>query len=179
MKTDFLKNLGLNDEAISQIMAENGKDVNAEKEKITNLQKRYDDLETKFSTLKKSNDNVDDLKKKIEDFEKADRERKENEEKAQKESALKERFKIAVGDKKFLNDFTEKGILDEWKKALEDEKNAGKSDSDIYSELTKDREGIFKSENPSVDIPPKNPSTNREEIDDAEIRKIMGLPPKE
>ena len=37
MKTDFLKGLGLEQDAIDKIMAENGKDIAAEKAKTTKV----------------------------------------------------------------------------------------------------------------------------------------------
>lgn len=60
MKTEFLKGLGLDDEIVKKILAENGKDVEAEKTKTADIQAKYDTekqtrktLESKVSKLEK------------------------------------------------------------------------------------------------------------------------------
>lgn len=51
MKTDFLKTLGITEQAIiDQIMAENGRDVNAVKGELATLQTKVDDLEKDIKT---------------------------------------------------------------------------------------------------------------------------------
>lgn len=63
MKTEFLKGLGLEQAVIDQIMAENGKDVNAEKEKTKAAQEQLTELKGKLKEF----DGVDiaDLKGKV------------------------------------------------------------------------------------------------------------------
>lgn len=57
MKTEFLKELGLNDEQINAIMAENGKDIKREQDKISRIEAERDNyrsqLETAQEALKK------------------------------------------------------------------------------------------------------------------------------
>lgn len=60
MKTEFLKSLGLNDEQIKSIMAENGKDVEAEKEKSKAISTELENTKTQ---LTESNKTITDLKK--------------------------------------------------------------------------------------------------------------------
>lgn len=115
---------------------------------IANLEKQVEELkEADPEALQKK---IDELQKNIDDRKKAD-------EDAEKESRLSERFNAATGDKKFINDFTKNGVLGEFKKALDNEENKGKSDKEIYEDLVKDRDGIFQNPNNSVDIPPSNP----------------------
>ena len=64
---------------------------------------------------------------------------------------LVERFKAANGEKKFLNDLTEKGVCESFLAALADEANKGKSDADVLSALTQDK-GYYASQNPPGDI---------------------------
>lgn len=64
---------------------------------------------------------------------------------------LVERFKAANGEKKFLNDLTEKGVCDSFLSALSDEANKGKSDADILATLTQDK-GYYQSQNPPGNI---------------------------
>lgn len=60
MKTEFLKSLGLNEEQIKSIMAENGKDIEAEKEKTKAVSTELDSTKTQ---LAESNKTIADLKK--------------------------------------------------------------------------------------------------------------------
>lgn len=53
MKTEFLKELGLNEEQVKAVMAENGKDIEAEKTKAGEAQKQ---LETANNTIKELQD---------------------------------------------------------------------------------------------------------------------------
>lgn len=77
MKTEFLKNLGITEQSvIDQIMAENGRDVNAAKGDLTTLQTRVADLEkdikakdTTISTLQTKADSVDGLNQRISQLE--------------------------------------------------------------------------------------------------------------
>lgn len=60
MKTDFLKGLGLEQDVIDKIMAENGKDIAAEKAKTTKVEGERDNyksqLETAMESLEKFKD---------------------------------------------------------------------------------------------------------------------------
>lgn len=153
MKTEFLKGLGLEDEVIAKIMAENGKDIEKEKAKVTELNgkletanKKVSEYETTIDDLKKSAAGNEDFKKKFEELEqkiadeKAEAERKEQE--AKEEAALSERFKTVVGENKWRDELTEKAVYSEFKNSLKDEANKGKGDKDILDALTKDK-GYF------------------------------------
>lgn len=180
MKTEFLKELGISDEQIKAIMAENGKDVQAEKNKTAAAEEKLNKATETIGTLEHDLQDMqkkdpDGLQKKITELQKVIDDRKAEDEKAILEKNLSERFEKAVGDGKFVNDITKNGIFSEFKDALSDVNNKGKSDSDIYAALTKDRAGIFASQNPEVDVPGTGGSM--EEIDENEIRSVMGLPP--
>lgn len=76
MKTDFLKGLGLTEEQIKSVMAENGKDVNAEKEKTTKAETDLTNANTQLKTatdtiteLKKNNTGNEDLQAKVTKYE--------------------------------------------------------------------------------------------------------------
>lgn len=49
MKTEFLKELGLEDEVINKIMAENGKDITKEKKKTDKLKTELDGVKTQLT----------------------------------------------------------------------------------------------------------------------------------
>lgn len=60
MKTDFLKGLGLEQEAIDKIMAENGKDIAAEKAKTTKAEGERDRYKEQLDTATESLDKFKD-----------------------------------------------------------------------------------------------------------------------
>ena len=51
MKTEFLKNLGLEQDAIDKIMAENGKDIAAEQAKTAKAESERDNYKDQFETV--------------------------------------------------------------------------------------------------------------------------------
>ena len=73
MKTDFLKNLGITEQSIiDQIMAENGRDVNAVRDEMATYKSQVTDLKNQLSakdnaitTLKAKADSVDGLNEQI------------------------------------------------------------------------------------------------------------------
>ena len=74
MKREFLKELGLSDEQIDKIMAENGKDIQAEQDKITAKQSEVDKLSAQLSDANEQakafrDMNVDEIKTKAKEFE--------------------------------------------------------------------------------------------------------------
>ena len=150
----------LSKEEIKSIMAEHGKTVKTETEKIeakykdevSSRDKTITDLKTQIDNAPKS-DEVDKLKQTIADYEKADNERKEAEKKAKKDETLLKNINEAIGDKKFVNEYTKNSIVNEIKTALENEANAGKSAKDLFESLTKDKQGIFESSNQFKNMP--------------------------
>lgn len=184
MKREFLKNLGLEEEAIEKIMTEYGKSISNEKAKIDDLTSKLEanstkisEYEAKVANLEKvSNDSakvqeeLDNLKKSI----------AENEAKAKakaEDEALTKNITSAFGDKKFVNDYTKNAIISDIKVALKDSNNAGKSAKDLFEELTKDKDGIFSNPNPGVSTPATgdvNTGLGKENHD----RELLGLEPK-
>ena len=179
MNRDFLKSLGVPDEAIDQIMAEYGRNIQAEKANAESITAELETYKTKVADLEKragSNDTVrkelDDLKAKIE------AERQEAEAKAN-EARLNDTIRAALPkDRKFVNEYTEREILSQIKAELAKPENTGRGVGEILAELTKDKAGIFANPNPTVpDMPGFNP-TAPEVVDEDKIRRVMGLPLK-
>jgi len=76
MKREFLKGLGLDDEAIEKVMAEHGKSVNAEKAKVQDLttqaealQQQLTDRDKDLKQLQKEAGDNEELKQKYADLE--------------------------------------------------------------------------------------------------------------
>ncbi len=63
---------------------------------------------------------------------------------------MSKRMTTVMGGREFVNEYTMNGVLSDFQAALNDPANQGKKDDEIFSALTKDREGIFKSMHPPV-----------------------------
>ena len=142
----------LSKQQIKDIIAENGKTVNTETEKVKNEYKTtIDDLKSQLEKAPKS-DEIENLKTRIADFEKKETERKEQEEKAKTEKILNENILNVFGDKKFSSEYAKQGLLNDIKLELGKEENKGKGIKDIFEELTKGRTDIFANPNQVQDM---------------------------
>ena len=184
MKRDEIKTLipEITDEQLNEVMRINGEDINKAKgdtKKLEgDLETARNDLKTAQDTIKTLEENKGDLEKvqkELDTYKDAEKKRKEAEDVAAAHKAISDRFDGCVGDKKFINDFTREGVLNEFKAALEAEENKGKGDSEIYEALTKDREGIFSSPNTISNMSGMGGDVHM--TDDNAARAVMGLPP--
>ena len=164
---DFLENLEigenkvkLSQEEIKFILAEHGKSVKTETEKVeNNMRKENEDLKATIDDLKEQiskapkSDEIESLKSKIADYETKEKERKEEENKKIFEENLNKNVLEAIGDKEFVNERTKNAIINEVKTALQDKANVGKSAKDIFESITKDSTDIFKNKNELKDMP--------------------------
>ncbi|OON96003.1 MAG: hypothetical protein ATN36_06570 [Epulopiscium sp. Nele67-Bin005] len=103
-----------------------------ESDKSTELQQKLDELNAK---IKADND----------ERAKIEAENKINEE-------LTTRFKAVLKDKKPVNDLTENALLDKFKALVSDKESVGKSDTDLFDSLTKDK-GYFVPNNQNISTP--------------------------
>lgn len=142
---EFLRGLDLEDEMVDTIMAEYGKLVTKDKEELASLK-------GEIISLKETSRNAIDLKDKYEELTKQIE--KDNAEKKAKaeEDVLTKNINEAIADKKFVNDYTKDSIVNELKSALKNEANVGKSASELFAEITKDKEGLYANPNQLVDM---------------------------
>ena len=164
---DFLENLEigehkvkLSQEEIKSILAEHGKSVKTETEKVeNNMRKENEDLKATIDDLKEQvnkapkSDEIESLKSKIAEYETKEKERKEEEDKKIFEENLNKNVLEAIGDAEFVNERTKNAIINEVKTALQDKANVGKSAKDIFETITKDSTDIFKNKNELKDMP--------------------------
>ena len=115
---DFLENLEigenkvkLSQEEIKSILAEHGKSVKTETEKVeNNMRKENEDLKATIDDLKEQiskapkSDEIESLKSKIADYETKEKERKEEEDKKIFEENLNKNVLEAIGDAEFVNE---------------------------------------------------------------------------
>ena len=123
MKRDEIKTLipEITDEQLNEVMRINGEDINKAKGDTRKLEEdlktAQTDLKTAQDTIKTLEENKGDLEKvqaELDTYKDAEKKRKEAEDAAAAHKAISERFDGCVGDKKFINDFTREGVLNEF-----------------------------------------------------------------
>jgi chromosome segregation ATPase len=189
MKREEIKQIfpDATDDQLKAVMDLNGNDVEKIKSKVTALEadieekkKDLEKLNTEYKTLKDTNATADDYKAKYEAIV------AENEAKAAKAEAdriakekadsVTNRFNAVLGEKKFSHDAIRESYAKKFGEALEDKAYEGKSDADIFHELTKDDAQAFT----GVTVTRLSGGNNKttDDLDDSKIRAIMGLPTK-
>lgn len=129
--------------------------------------------------LQESMGDVDGMKAKLEEYQKADEARQKAEQEAAAHAALVERFGKVKGDREFSSKFAEAGLLDEFNKAINDPANTGKGDKELFDALTKDAAGLFKNpQQEPVKVPGVTGSWADADNNERMMRKVMGLPPE-
>lgn len=106
MKREFLEGMGFEKDAIDKIMAEHGKTVESQKNKVTDLtasledvKKQLDQRDKDLKELKKQAEGNEDLKKKLDDLETQYKTDKEAYENKIKETQLSSALKLALAGK--------------------------------------------------------------------------------
>jgi hypothetical protein len=172
---DYLENLEIGEdklklskEDIKGILAESGKVVTVETEKLKDEYKStIDDLKKKIENSPKSEE-LENLKQTIADMEAKEQKRIEDEKAKREDEILTKNIIEAFGDKKFINEYTKNAIINDIKAGLKDENNGGKSAKDLFEEYTKDKSDIFA--NPNTLIPDmegmgdSEENTNKKEV---------------
>lgn len=182
MQREFLEGLKLEKSVIDQIMAENGKDIEREKQKTLAAQEAAKGAEAQ---LKKANEKIESFK----DYDqaKADVEKYKAEAEAiKKESAAKiaslersAQVKDFLSGKTFVNDITRDALAAKLTEQLGSEEAKGKSLGDLFTALTKDKKNILvdkEAPTPPVQGDMKGGSPAADER--AVARAVMGLPPE-
>lgn len=141
-------------------------DYNKQKTKLDTLNENLKNANDKISelgeTLKSyegTDKTITDLKAQVADFEQKEQDRI-NAEKLEKEDAeLTAKIRNEIGEVEFVNQYTEESIYNSIKQGLKADTTKGAKQ--IFDELTKDKEGIFKNPQTSVKLP-KSGSENKE-----------------
>ena len=165
---DFLSNLEIGEnkiklskEEIKAILAEHGKSVKTETEKVES--KYEEDIEKYKTTIDDlkgqiekapSSEEMENLKQKITDFEAKETARIEQEKASKAEQTLNNNILAVFGDRKFSSEYAKNGLLSDIKAEMKKEENQGKGIKDIFEELTKDKTGIFENPNQFQDMTP-------------------------
>jgi hypothetical protein len=144
--------LKLSKEDIKGILAESGKIVTTETDKVKDeYKKTIDDLKKQVENAPSSTE-IENLKNTIADMEAKEEQRKAEEKAKKEDEALTNNIISAFGDKQFINEYTKNAIISDIKKGLKDESNSGKSAKDLFEEITKDKSDIFANPNKVPDM---------------------------
>ena len=160
---DFLENLEIGEgenkiklskEDIKAIMKKHGETIKVETEKIEskyksdidNYKTTIDGLKDQISKAPKS-DEIENLNKKIAEYEKQEADRIAKEQADKEEQALNNNILNVFGDKKFTSDYAKNGLMNDIKSELKKDENKGLGIQEIFDKLTKDSEGIFANPN--------------------------------
>ena len=180
MKRKFLEDLGLEEEVVNKIMAENGKDLTELKSKVDDLNEQ---IAVKETTIKQKNDKIIELEKvDIEAIKKQAREEgfaegsKEIEDfkrqnaidKVYNEEFEVEGKKYKVKDKKGLQ-----GYLDNEKIKYENDQISGLVEQ--FSEIVKTSPYLFETDTKNPQFADTTPGTNPDKDDENALRQAMGL----
>lgn len=143
---------------LRKAVAEHYKTINEVNKKVEKYEEQLNTASNTITDLKGKLQNaekvdVEALQKQIADYEQAEQKRKDDEAVAKANEALRGRFAPLKGEHKFINEYTENAMFDEFKTALSLDENKGKSDSDIYATITKDK-NIYENPNQRLVIPP-------------------------
>lgn len=161
MKTEFLKKLGIDEGVIAHIMAENGRDIQREKERTQAAADSLEEAQAKIAALQERISAFDGDKAAIETLTAENGALKEtiakrDAEEAHKQQidALRSQFDDASQGRKFLNSYTEAAIFEQFKAAMNEGEREAKA---VFEAITGGVEGIFQSQNPPAEIPGVNP----------------------
>jgi len=158
---DFLENLEIGEnkiklskEEIKAIMKEHGKTITTETKKIED--KYLGDIEEYKNTINElkeqiskapKTDEIENLNKKIADYEQKEANRIAKEEAEKEEQLLTNNILNVFGDKKFTSEYAKNGLLNDIKLELKKDENKGLGIQEIFDNLTKDRTDIFMNPN--------------------------------
>lgn len=158
MKREELKAIieGITDEQLEKILNINSTDVDKMKGKlqpeIDALKQQVSDAKETITTLEASKGDSAALQAELEKYRQAEQQRQKDEQAAAERAKMLERFKAAKGEKEFSSEYAEKGVMEAFSQALNDPANEGKGDAELFAALTKDKDGVFKSAHPPVNM---------------------------
>lgn len=187
MKREEIKAIFENatDEQLDKIMALNGADIEKGKNKAAALEaelnekkQAFETLNSEMEALKESNATAEDYKAKFEQLqtEIAEKDKQAEADRRIKEKAewIENRFTAVLGDKKFNHEAIKADYLKKFGEALENKDFTGKSDSEIFHELTKDDSAAFQNVT-AIHLAGGQQHGNESAVDTARIKSIMGI----
>ena len=120
-----------------------GKD-NEQKEEIESLKRQLAEKDETSANLEKAKGDADSMQKELDRYKQAEADREKAETEAQMDAILTQTAESALEGREFVNDYTRNYFLGELKKAIQDPANKGKKPADLFADMTKDVDGVFK-----------------------------------
>jgi predicted ATP-dependent protease len=177
MDREFLKTLGIADEATDKIMSEYGKALQAEKDRTKAVSAELETYKTKVTELEKTAGDNADVKKQLDDLKAQIAEEKRIADEKAADEALTATIRGAFPkDRKFVNSFTEDAYISQIKAEMGKPENKGKGVAEIFTALTKDKADIFANPNTVGGNMGGFGGADITDVDNAKMRRIMGLP---
>ncbi|EKB3549501.1 phage scaffolding protein [Listeria monocytogenes] len=128
MQREYLKGLGLEDEVINKVMAENGKDITAAKQQLSEVEAERDGLKSQLTQrdkdiddLKKDSGTSEELKKQIEDLQQKNKDLESDYQSEIAETKKNSAIELALASAKAKNSKAVRALLDNDKLELTDE----------------------------------------------------------
>lgn len=182
MKREFLESLKLEAAVIDQIMAENGKDIEREKQKTLTAQEEAAATKAQLEKANKTLEGFKDYDQTKADVEKYKAEAETTKKEAAAKIASLERtaqVKDFLSGKKFVNDITRDALAAKLTEQLGSEEAKGKSLDDLFTTLTKDQKNILADDaSPAPPVQGSMKGTSHAADERAAARAVMGLPPE-
>ena len=147
MKRDEIKAIfpDATDDQITTLLNKHGAELEGWKTQYNTANDALTELQNKG--------NIDDVRAELETYKNKVADYEAATAKAAQEAELAKRFASAHGGKKFVNSYTEEGLLGAFKAEIAKPENQGKADADIYSAITKDRTDLYLNERQNPDVP--------------------------
>ena len=120
-----------------------GKDKE-QKEEIEFLKRQLAEKDETISNLEKAKGDSAAVQAELEKYKQAEAERAKQEKEAQMDAILTQTAESALEGREFVNEYTRAHFLGELKKAIQDPANKGKKPADLFADMTKDVDGIFR-----------------------------------
>ena len=183
MKRKFLEDLGLEDEVVNKIMAENGKDLTELKAKVDDLTEQ---INVKDETLRKKNEKITELEKvdieaiKKEQFDLGKAEGSKEVEDFKRQNAIdkvySEEFEVDGKKYKVKDSKALQGYLDNEKIKYENDQVTGLVEQ--FSQIVKTSPYLFDTDTKNPQFADTTPGTNSNKDNENSLRLAMGLEPK-
>lgn len=122
---------------------EKGKD-DKQKKDIEFLKQQIAEKDETIANLEKAKGDADSMQKELDRYKQAEADREKAEKEAQMDAILTQTAESALEGREFVNDYTRTYFLGELKKAIQDPANKGKKPADLFADMTKDVDGVFK-----------------------------------
>lgn len=120
-----------------------GKDKE-QKEEIEFLKRQLAEKDETISNLEKAKGDSAAVQAELEKYKQAEAEQAKQEKEAQMDAILTQTAESALEGREFVNEYTRAHFLGELKKAIQDPANKGKKPADLFADMTKDVDGIFR-----------------------------------